>query len=394
MTLRRSLLFVLIAFAILPAIELAAQPPSWTDTSGKYKVEADFVRIEGDSVRLKKSDGKEISVAMARLNAASQEQARRLEKVREFANEPPLPEVAVDGMPPELPPMTDLGEWEPTFKPAFDRVVANYKNDPVSAYFSFRDLHDRKTNGPTEKQKAWLSKAAGVCRAYALAVVTADYVRTSEAGDLRGALISSVVAKKIHAVGVGEKGLSLAAVKSRTMSNEKVAEPIWKVEAASASAIEGDFADGFGATRVTMSPKPGFRLVRVNAKVTNISGQSDLSYAPWSFDGLKAALLLALISGEEKAEKPTRLAMDEFIYFVTGGGDWINCGYVCTGAPKLRSFTFTVANSDVGLVAIGGNVPEQESFDVDVIFTVPNGIEDGKLLILGAKPVQVKVASE
>ena len=44
------------------------RPRTWTDTSGKFRIRATLVERIGENVRLKKSDGKEISVPLARLS--------------------------------------------------------------------------------------------------------------------------------------------------------------------------------------------------------------------------------------------------------------------------------------------------------------------------------------
>jgi hypothetical protein len=54
--------------------------PAWTNNTGKYHTRAEFIRLEGDKVYLRNSDGEEISVPLARLSVASREQARRLHK--------------------------------------------------------------------------------------------------------------------------------------------------------------------------------------------------------------------------------------------------------------------------------------------------------------------------
>jgi hypothetical protein len=51
----------------------------WIDSTGKNKVEAEFVRIEGNQVVLKRSDnGKEIKVPLNRLSAESEARARKM----------------------------------------------------------------------------------------------------------------------------------------------------------------------------------------------------------------------------------------------------------------------------------------------------------------------------
>lgn len=51
---------------------------TWKDNTGKFSVEAQFISLQGDKVVLKKANGSTIQVPLARLDAASQEQAKRL----------------------------------------------------------------------------------------------------------------------------------------------------------------------------------------------------------------------------------------------------------------------------------------------------------------------------
>jgi hypothetical protein len=51
---------------------------TWTDVTGNFSVEAEFVGVEGRSVVLRKSDGSVINVPIDKLNDASREKARQL----------------------------------------------------------------------------------------------------------------------------------------------------------------------------------------------------------------------------------------------------------------------------------------------------------------------------
>jgi hypothetical protein len=62
-----------------------AAPPlkerTWTDKTGKFKIQATLVRVEGEKVLLKRAgDGKEIGVALARLSAADHKYLKSVEK--------------------------------------------------------------------------------------------------------------------------------------------------------------------------------------------------------------------------------------------------------------------------------------------------------------------------
>jgi hypothetical protein len=280
----------------------------------------------------------------------------------------------------------DLG-WKEQFKKDIDKAIANYEHDQVSAYLTFREILDRTKDGPTKQQEEWLEDAAAACRPRALAVVTADFVRAVDTGDLRTALVASIVANKIHPAGVGDKSSSLAVLKNRLFSPEPPAQSVWKIEDVNASEIKGAYSEGnaFARNQITITPKKEFRLVRVTAKVTNVSDQSDLPYIKWSFGGFKSAIVDAISVDEAASDKP-RLAMDEFIFLVTAGGDWINCGHVCDSSTVLRQMTLTIQGSNFGVMAIGGYVSANDSFKMDVLFTVPEGIDQAKLLVLGATP--------
>lgn len=63
--------------ATLPAIAIA-EIRVWTDASGKHQIEAEFVALDGDNVSLKKSDGKILTLPLARLSPKDREFAKSL----------------------------------------------------------------------------------------------------------------------------------------------------------------------------------------------------------------------------------------------------------------------------------------------------------------------------
>ena len=73
-------------------------PRTWTDKSGRFRVEATFGGVEDGRVRLKKTGGKEILVPISRLAAADQELIAKLVETSDpFADQP-----AADGAPGSL----------------------------------------------------------------------------------------------------------------------------------------------------------------------------------------------------------------------------------------------------------------------------------------------------
>lgn len=76
---RRSLCLLVVSFGFVSSSWGQSNAPSqrvWTDSTGKYRITALFVQLEGDTVVLKKSDGKIIRVPITRLSQEDQRMAR------------------------------------------------------------------------------------------------------------------------------------------------------------------------------------------------------------------------------------------------------------------------------------------------------------------------------
>ena len=75
----------------------------WTDSTGKYRIEAEFVQLEGETVHLRRPDGQSIAIPLERLSPADQAYARQqaAPAAEDAAAEPPPspsePAVAGDG---------------------------------------------------------------------------------------------------------------------------------------------------------------------------------------------------------------------------------------------------------------------------------------------------------
>ncbi|MCA9146251.1 MAG: hypothetical protein KDB05_25860 [Planctomycetales bacterium] len=59
----------------------ATKSRTWTDITGKHKIEATFLGIEDNKVKLHRTDGKELAVPLDRLSQADQEVAQKLQEV-------------------------------------------------------------------------------------------------------------------------------------------------------------------------------------------------------------------------------------------------------------------------------------------------------------------------
>ena len=71
----RSLLLVLLCGWMASAQALAAR--TWTDRTGKYRIEAEFVDAKDGKVRLRKTDGKVITLPLEKLSSADRQYVKR-----------------------------------------------------------------------------------------------------------------------------------------------------------------------------------------------------------------------------------------------------------------------------------------------------------------------------
>jgi hypothetical protein len=367
----------------------------WLDATGKHSIEAEFVELVDDTVRLVKPDGSTVRIAIDRLRKTDQQYARRMAQKASAKTAEPKKQAAAETdaagpVEPLAEPLAlprNLG-WPENDGKSLEKVLAAYPADPVTGYFAFRELSDRKEPAPTAAQRRWLRSAA--------AVLEQDFKTAADALDLRGCLVAGAVGEKLQKGFLEKQTAAVAGVKSKVLAGTAIPHPVWKTKDAKAKVQPGGYQESVGTSSFSLNPKQGFRLLRVTAEVENVSGQSDHPYIAWALGDLKRLFLtLPFDDAEAKkvSTKPRRLALDEFLFLVTPGGDWIACGHVCEGCSALRGMTLTLHSPDgSGAVVCPGTFIEQgASFKMDVIFSVPEGVEAFRLLVLGAEPVPVKL---
>ena len=71
---------------------VAASPASllrtWTDSTGKFKVEAEFLGLTDGQVKLRRKDGREVTLPLTRLSSADQQVAEKLAQEMNTAADP------------------------------------------------------------------------------------------------------------------------------------------------------------------------------------------------------------------------------------------------------------------------------------------------------------------
>lgn len=70
--------FLTLAVVMASATTTRLLAEIWTDNTGNFKIDAEFVALQGDKVVLKKPNGATVEVPLRRLNATGQELAKRL----------------------------------------------------------------------------------------------------------------------------------------------------------------------------------------------------------------------------------------------------------------------------------------------------------------------------
>ena len=117
---------------------------TWVDVTGKHKVEAEFVGLQGGTVKLRRTDGTSVEVPFDRLCAESQAQAR--EQSGEVAK---LPPVSIQ--------LKDAGDLERLAKQqrSAERALQMYKQ-----FLAQQDLDSDQRAKAEKKLSAWEKRAA------------------------------------------------------------------------------------------------------------------------------------------------------------------------------------------------------------------------------------------
>ena len=352
---------------------------TWTDTTGKFSLEADFVEVKDGKVVLKKPDGAATAVLLEKLSWAD----------RGFA--------ATQG---SLLVMPDVLKWSADAKKDLDDVVGSYDKDPVSAYLTFNNvLREPKAGAKkaslSSEQSKWLKGCAEAAKSAALKVLQRDFAQAVEKGDLRSAFLVSVVADEVQDNALGDSKPAIAALKSKTFSPPGVGSAIWEISNVTGTFLTGSYSeDSFD--KLTVTPEKGYKLLRVTAKIKNASGASDVPYAPWtlnSWQRLSLELDKKKRPGAVLLGGPHRITMSEHVFVLTSGGDMISVVVVPKDCTTLRgTLTMTDTKNPKQRPVYGGSlVASGSEFDLDAIFTVADKISDLRLLILGSSPKPINI---
>ena len=74
---RQAPVFFVLCATMLSATQ-AVSGRTWTDSTGKYKIEAEFVKLDGQNVHLRREDGRIVQIPINRLSQGDQDHVREL----------------------------------------------------------------------------------------------------------------------------------------------------------------------------------------------------------------------------------------------------------------------------------------------------------------------------
>jgi hypothetical protein len=145
-----SLLAIVAAFAATMVVVAPLQAETWTDNTGSFQVEADFLGIRGNDVYLRNESGVTLKVPLDRLNAASQQLARQL-----AAAQHPAPAAGTDT--PDAAATALMQQIEAgNLGAVWDALPASYQSDVNDLVHTFAENMDAQlwSAGATLAQKA------------------------------------------------------------------------------------------------------------------------------------------------------------------------------------------------------------------------------------------------
>lgn len=310
------------------------------------------------------------------------------------------------GPPPALKAQPTAPEWPKGSKNEIDTALTNYLNDQVSAFLTFREALDDKDSKLSTEQRAWLEDCTTLLKTRVPALLRRDMEVAASRRDLRGAYIAwFTLAENGFESDSILKGLpTIAELMKQTIRSERSPDPVWDIKEIVGQFLPSFEENVFMTTSVTIKPEAGQRILRVRAHVKNVSAASDPMYVRWSLGNLRRAFLgMQGTSGgsESKPSKPNRLAGDRFIQVVSGDGQAFPCSYVSVQNRILGSeFVRLIVGGSPDPAKVegilrrgqpGSFVERGVPFDIDVMFSVPQDIDNFKLLIFGSLPVPIQM---
>ncbi len=381
--------FVLIpAFTVLSPLIVEASAPQplreWSDSTGRFTLDARFVRVDGMSVVLRLENGTIRRVELARLSKRDQEYVMELQPVAakpiEQAGNGDLAE-----FPKTLPELPEALPEET--RNTLMKMNVWYEYSPVVCYFMLREFFQ---DDKERLARVWVRKTISEIEPFCVSIVLQDLDTAIKAQDYRNASIAAVVATRIDEHSLDrERKERLLALQRQAIAGQGNQKPMWQLDRVRASFVGA-------ATKFRLTPRDeailkqmrrrGHLQVHVNATVTNISDSKELKYAHFAMDDIRSLLFMFQKTGRAEGN----LILSEFIHAITPNGDVVRTLHVCESSHAIIGNGIKIAGDDGRWIPMGSYVKKGDSFQVDVIFLLPENITGLQLFVLGASPANVE----
>jgi len=185
----------------------------------------------------------------------------------------------------------------------------------------------------------------------------------------------------------------------RAIQGQDRSPPVWKITDTSATNVT-TYSESVPLSTLTVTPKAGSNLVRVKARIENVSPQSDPLYVAYTLPYPLSYMFLVDNKDWNKTTRPRRLASQVFLFLKTADGN-IPCQLVCKECETLRGGGGSATRLLVELLVLhsktpkpatfaGSFVEQGTAFDLDVLFSVPKGTKDLELVFLGSPAVRLR----
>lgn len=271
-------------------------------------------------------------------------------------------------------------KWNKVQKQKVEEALALVAQDPILALSKFREVLEGQDRKPKPDQKAWLEQQISTLRPQVASILKRDFDAAVATSDLRAMIFASSASAEFAGEALATEPV-LAEVKSKWLSGIEPAPPIWKITGLSAMAIEGRYRDGTMGGLLISAPE-GHKLVRVKARVENVSTESDKAYTLRALGGVKS--ILGRMYAPSGSSEPYRWLDDSFIYLVDPTSGLISRTHVCEGSELASSVLRTAGDS---LVFPPKPLKKGEATELDLLFILPQESQEYRLFVLGSAPV-------
>lgn len=313
-------------------------------------------------------------------------------------------------LPANLPTMPDLTlETEEVRKKV--NLAKNYFSDqPINTYFISRNLLENKTLIIGESVRQWSRQAADAIEPFVLYQLKQDInlaVKTNDPhlctvaamtlanalyGDYGGRFSGEELEKVLSGEEAGDTRaldafVNMAALKEKAIAREEGIVDVWQV-----AELSAERRNHYQDSMTSVSSKHDMELLRVRAKVKNISPVPSPVYAPWSHGRLTGEMYFRGAEADEG--RSGRYISEVLVFLLAKDGSLFppvytpnDCSAIVGGMGiTLRFFNHIMKEKALIDFTTGSFVKQNETFDLEVIFQIPQGSGPYRLFLIGAAP--------